>query len=277
MSNVSIIPVAFTPEDIIFYFFLLARFSGLFLLSPILSNQMFPVRVRVLFTVFTTLVIGTVLWADYRGPEREHLLQDLDPNKRISLVSVGTVTLIELTIGYVIGFAFALLYEALLLAGQMIGLMAGLSVTEMLDPVSNTPNGLIGQMLSILTTLLILTLDLHHIYIRATVESFSYLPIGSFSVGYEFLGTLEQGTARLFHHGLRIATIPFVILALITVALGFMARIMPEMNIFMVGFPLKIIVGLYSLFFTISYFPPLLRSIFSEYYNMSHALLRYIQ
>lgn len=275
-TNLSALPFTNTAEDIIFFFYLFARFSGLFMVSPLFSNNLLPQRVRVFLTVFTSLVVGLTLYPDYFGASAEYLVPELSGEVQLSLVAILLTTFKELAVGYLIGFAFTIIYEATLLAGQVIGIMIGLSVTEMLDPISNIRQGLVGQLLSAVTTLLILSLDLHHAFLQVTVESFAVLPIGQADVKYELLHHIGQGTGRLFHHGMQISAIPFVILSLITLGLGFMARMMPEMNIFMVGFPLKIFVGFHALIFTFHYFPLILGRAFIEYRNLAEMMVLHL-
>lgn len=272
-SNLSNIPFTNSAEDILFFFYLLARFSGLFMVSPLFSNNLLLPRARVFLTVFTTLIVGMTLYADYRGPNPAIVIPELSGQGQLSLLAIVLTSVKELAVGYLIGFAFTIIYEATLLAGQVIGIMVGLSVTEMLDPISNKSQGLVGQLLSLAATVLILCLDLHHTFLSVTVDSFRMLPLGAPELKYELLHHIGQGTGRLFHHGMQIAAIPFVILSLVTLGLGFMARVMPEMNIFMVGFPLKIFIGFYALIFTFQYFPLILHRAFVEYHNLAEMIV----
>ena len=80
----------------------------------------------------------------------------------------------------------------------------------------------------------------------------------------------------MFSYAMRFAAIPFIVLTLVTIGLGFMARVMPEMNIFMVGFPLKILIGYYTLILSIGYFPLILRRAFAEHANLTRLLLNHI-
>lgn len=268
--NLSILPATISSEDLVFYFFIFCRFTGLFLISPLFSHHLVPYRVKLSLVVFSTLIIGTALWGDYRGINPHYQLPSL------SLVSIAISSVFEVGIGFLIGFAYAILYEAILLGGQLIGVMIGFSVTDLIDPLSNTSSGIVGQLLVILTTLLILSLDLHHIFLAMGAESFTTLPIGQAHLNQELLGAVQQGTGRLYHHAFQVAVIPFTVLSLITVVLGFLSRILPEMNIFMIGLPLKILIGTYSLFFTIHYFPLVLRQGFNEYHNFAQMLIRYM-
>lgn len=275
-AHLSILPFAYSAEDIIFFFYLFARVSGLFLISPLLSTRQVPVSVRTFLSLFITLLLGMALYSDYRGPEPRLVVAELIPGTELSILMLALTLVKEVAIGFMIGWAFTIFYEATLLAGQLIGVMMGFSITEILDPVSNTSKGVISQLFSLTATLLIIVFDLHHVFIRVLADSFSTLPLGHYQLPYELLHDITHGTARLFQHGMQMAAIPFAILALVTIGLGFMARVMPEMNIFMVGFPLKILIGYYGLIFTITYFPLILRQAFEEYLNLARLIIHHI-
>jgi flagellar biosynthetic protein FliR len=154
--------------------------------------------------------------------------------------------------------------------------MMGLAISKMLDPVSGTQQTLLGQLFMILGSLIMLSLDIHHIFLNVLAESFSVLPIGTYHLPHEALHTLSHGTMRIFDYAVKLSAIPFTILTLVTIGLGFMAKIMPEMNIFMVGFPLKIFIGYYTLIMAVSLFPLILKQGFYEFENMAKILISQI-
>jgi len=275
-AGLSIVPFIHSVEDIIFFFYIFARVGGLFLIAPLLSNYFMPVSLRIFLTVMISLLLGMVLYSDYRGPDPTFVIKELTHNGITSLFSLTVAMIQELSIGFLIGFSFIILYEATLLAGQFIGVMMGFSITEILDPVSNISQGLLGQLFSLATVLTIVSFDLHHQFIKVLAHSFTVLPLGQYHLPYELLQDITHGTGRLFQHGFQIGAIPFSILFLVTIALGFMARVMPEMNIFMVGFPLKIFIGYYGLLLTMNFFPFVLRQIFAEYYNLANRVIHHM-
>ena len=276
LAQISLIPFAQSPEDIIFFFYVLARVAGLFLVAPLLSNQMMIRSTRIGLMIFTAAILAMTLYPDYRSTTPKYLLPELAPGAVTSMTVLAITVIKELAIGYILGFAFTIIYEGLMLAGQQVGVMIGLSVAEILDPISNTSQSLIAQLFTLTASLIIVTLDLHHVFIRIVANSFDVIPLGTLNLPYEMLQDVTTGTTQLFTYALRYAAIPFVILFLVTIGLGFMGRVMPEMNIFMVGFPLKILIGYYSLILSITYFPLLLRQAFAEHYNLAQLFIRHM-
>ena len=273
IAGLPLIPFVHTVDDLLLLFYVMARISGLFLVAPLFSNKTVNATTRMVLIVFSSVLISMTIFPNYRGPSP--LLQQpvAEAAEGLSALLLAINIGKEMLIGYLIGFCFSILFEAALLAGQMIALMMGLSMAEMLDPVSGVSQSIIGQFFTITLSLMILIFDFHHIFISLVAESFTTLPLGQYQLSTELLQDITHGSSRLFHYALQYSAIPYIVLSLVTLALGFMARIMPEMNIFMVGFPLKIFIGYYSLIAAIGYFPLVFQEAFTEYLNMANRVL----
>ncbi len=272
-GNLPFIPFVTNANDVIFLFFVFGRVTGFFAISPLFSNTTIPPMVRVLLSVFATLLLGMILYPEYCGDNPKFILKDLFPETewRVAQLSIGFMK--EMAVGYLMGFAFTMIFEALVLAGELVGVMMGFSMAQVLDPMMNVSQGILSQLFVLVATLIMLTMDLHLAILGLLSDSFVILPMGSYSMPYEMLADISQGSARMFNYGLKFAAIPFVVLFLMTIALGFMAKVMPEMNVFMVGFPLGIFIGYYSLVASIGYFPQILSQAFTEYNNLARIVL----
>lgn len=267
------LPLFNSFENLLFVLLVMARLSGMFLISPFWSNQNLSGLARSALMMFLTALMSMTLYADYIGPAAQYHIPDLPADKPFALLLLILMFGKELAVGYLLGFCFGLIFEALLIAGQMVGVMIGLSISEILDPISGTHQSIISQFFTITVSLLIITLDLHHVIIETLAGSFHILPIGYSELHHSTLNEVIHGSARLFPYGLRYAAIPYVVLFLVTFALGFMARIMPEMNIFMVGFPLKIFIGYYGLIAAVGLFPIIFDDAFKEHHNLAGRIL----
>lgn len=273
IAQLPFIPYVHSGEDVVFFVYLMMRTAGLFMFSPLLSNRNVSTFVRSMLVVFITILLSITIYPDYRGDSPKYILRELNGSEEAYLSLLGITCAKELSIGYLVGFFFSILLEALLFAAQSTSIMIGFATARMIDPISGTSQALLGQLYMIMASLLVVILDLHHIFIRIVADSFDVLPIGSYQINHEALSYITKGSSRLWHYSLQYASIPYTIIFLITVGLGFMAKIMPEMNIFMVGFPLKIFVGYYSLIFAVGYFPLILKKAFIEYENLTRLVL----
>jgi flagellar biosynthetic protein FliR len=163
-------------------------------------------------------------------------------------------------IGVVIGFAVRLVFAALELAGELIGLQMGLSFVGFFNPGTGQQQNAVASFMSLLALLMFIAIDGHLMLIHALAESFRLYPV---SVGMD----LPMGFDRLLRLGsdmfaiaLTIA-LPFLAVMLLTnVVLGVLARVAPQINIFAVGFPMTILVGLVTLFLLLPYIETPLRS-----------------
>lgn len=270
------IPFIHSGQDIIFFFYVLARVTGLFLVAPLLANQSVPMMTRIFLVVIMTMMLAMVLYPDYRGQSARFLISELGEDGAPSFLMLGITTLKEVAVGYCIGLAFVIIYEAMMLAGQVVGFMVGFSVSEVFDPLSNVSQGLVGQLFVLTASLLILALDLHHEFLRLLANSFTILPLGEYHMPYGLVEDFTRGSGRLFVYGMKIGALPFVISAIVTIGLGFMARVMPEMNVFVLGFPIKIFVGYYGLLLAITFMPLILQQAFVECENLANIILGHI-
>lgn len=260
-------------EELCLFLYVLARFGGTFLLSPLFAHFPVPANFRVILTLLSAFIVSAVILPDYLGEKAVYTLPGFEGDS-YSLFSIGVTILMELGVGYLIGFAFSLLFEAILLAGQLIDFSLGLSLSEIFDPTTNQPKGITGQLIAIFAVVLILLLDLHHLFFRVAAESFTELPIGQAHMPYGAVQSVTLGTARLFHHGVQFAAIPLVVLSLLSLGFGIMMRVMPQLNLFLVAFPLKLLIGFYCLILTIDTLPTLIQSAFVEYQNLTSILLK---
>ncbi len=270
--GITLIPFFQNAQDIVFLFYILARVSGFFFLSPLFRNRNIPSTVRIGLLFFVTALLCMVLYPSYRSESPRYYLPELHGDADHLWIVLAVGSLKELAVGYVMGFAFSLLFEVALLAGQVLSNLAGLSAAQLVDPIMNSQTGLISQLFNITFILLFLSLDLHLETLKFLESSFHTLPIGNYHLPHELLQEINHGTGRIFHYALRLAAIPFVVLSLVTVSLGFMARVMPEMNIFLVGFPLKILLSFYSLTVAIKFFPILFNPLFQEFYTFARLI-----
>lgn len=272
LAQVPFIPFVHSAEDVVFAFYVFMRVSGLLFFSPFLSSRNLPGPLKVLFSAFLTALISIAIYPNYRGENPQFKL--FEDGQELFLLKLILDCVQELFTGYLLGILFAIINESLMIAAQLCSIMMGFSMSRMIDPISGNPQALLGQLFMITGTVIIFLLDLHHVPIYLLAKSFSYIPLASIQTPIEGGDAVIQGSARMWHYGLKYAALPCVILLLITVGLGFMAKIMPEMNIFMVGFPVKIFIGYYSLIACVKFFPLLLRQAYLEYENLALYLLK---
>ncbi len=162
------------------------------------------------------------------------------------LIALGVTK--EFLVGFTLGFIVRLIFDAIQLGGQFIGYQMGFAIVNVIDPYSSNQISIIAQFKSLLAILIFLTLNGHYILIAALVKSFSLIPVATTWV---IKGSLVQEILRLtggiFAIAIKISAPVLVALLLTNIALGLIARTMPQINVFIVGFPLEIGIGFFIL------------------------------
>jgi flagellar biosynthetic protein FliR len=216
-----------------FPLFLLALFrvSGVMMLAPVFGSQTSPAPVK----VFLSLALAALFWP-LAAPGAAPVPLDA--------ASFATATLSELGLGLLIGFAAAAVFAGVQFGGYLVDQELGILQANLLDPLSNEQISIMGQFKVFLATAVYLLIDGHHLLIDAVARSFSAVPLTGLSLGEGAVMLLADGMASdLFRMGVEIAAPALVTLFLVTIAMAFMARTVPEMNIFALGFSLRLMTG----------------------------------
>jgi len=148
----------------------------------------------------------------------------------------------EVFIGLSIGFYVRVLFTAVNVAGEIISIQSGFSFARFMDPLSMTQVTVIEQLKNLLAMMLFLAMDAHHILVGAIVASFRDVPIGSVTIQQSFFQYLITVSGRIFVTGFKIGAPIIVTLMFVEIALGILSRMIPQINIFIEGVPLKILV-----------------------------------
>ena len=167
---------------------------------------------------------------------------------------LGTLALREVMIGLSLSLVAQVFFSAIEYSGQIIGMQMGFTISSIIDPSSGSQVQVMSVMQSLLATLMFLSLNVHHVFIRTIIESFQVIPLGVWRLDGEMIRFFTNVTADVFILGVRLAAPVMVALLLTSVALGIMARSFPQMNIFMISFPLNIGIGFIVLGMTLPIF-----------------------
>lgn len=215
------------------YFLLVIRALSLFMTMPLLSSRAVPVLSRIGLALFLGLVLL---------PVQARNVPELPPDLPAYLALVAR----EALVGVVMGFGTMLVFASLQLAGQIIGLQLGLNIATVLDPLNaNQQISYMDQFYSLLAALVFLAIDGHHGLLLALQRSFEILPPGTFGPQGGTLDQMLNLTTDLFRVALRLALPVLATLLILDLAMALLARVVPQMNVFFVGMPFKLGVGLW--------------------------------
>jgi len=180
----------------------------------------------------------------------------------------------ELLLGIILGYSVKLLFVGIQLAGQIIGFQMGFTMANIIDPQSGIQTPLISSFKNILAILIFLSLDAHYGILKGLIESFSVVPLTGFSLQPLLVQKVVNLVGDIFVISLKIGA-PIIVTLLITqVALGIVVRMVPQINIFMLSFPLKIGIGLIMIGLCLPYFLYFLRGLFFNIYEELFLILQ---
>jgi flagellar biosynthetic protein FliR len=223
---------------------LLFRITGVVAVAPIFSGRYIPVQMKAAFTVLMVLLMlpaaTAVAPADLR-------------------VTAGAI-MTELLVGFTLGFAAGILIHAAEVAGDFVAVQTALSGANLLDPLSETQMPVLGQFMGITATAVFLSVGGHRVVLDATAVSLEIIPSGQLPRLEGILPLVELGS-RMFALGLQMSAPVIGAVTIGNVALGVLARTVPQLNILMTAFPLQIGVGLLVLSVSL----PLLGHLFAEW------------
>jgi flagellar biosynthetic protein FliR len=216
--------------------FLLAllRVGGFIAAAPALSHRSVPISVRIGLSLAIAWAIHPRILSQM-PVESSHLVEFL-------VLGAG-----EVLVGVIIGFVFALLFSGLQAAGELVGLQVGFGLANVYDYTAERQVGVLGQLELVLGMLLFFAIDGHHLMLRAFFDSYRIVGPAALSLTGTGLDLLVRTSAVLFVIAIKAAAPVLAAVFLTEIALGITARTVPQMNVFVIGFPLKIGVGLFML------------------------------
>ena len=168
------------------------------------------------------------------------------------LSGMGLLTFIGLAVpeiiaGLVLGMTTHFIFYGVEMAGQLVGLQMGFGIVAVLDPMTETQVDIISQLQYLFAILIFLSLNGHHFLLEGLARSYLAAPLGGVTLPAGLFGIVVKLSGDIFVAAFKIAAPVMAALLLTEVALGIIARTVPQMNIFIVSFPLKIGVGLLAL------------------------------
>lgn len=223
--------LAFDPAQYVGFIVIFARISGVFLTAPVLSDGNVPAQVKVAFI----FVLALVFFSALEGPQ----VPSQPAALQVLLLTGG-----EFAVGLLIGFAARVLLAGVNLAGEIIGFQMGIGLAAVVDPNTGAQFALLGEVLNILALLLFVVLDGHHMFIQAIAMSYRVVEPGGIQVGQPLFQGLMDVAANLFVVGLRVGAPLIAAMLAANFSIGLIARTVPQINIFIVGLPFTIGLGL---------------------------------
>ncbi|WP_094547404.1 flagellar biosynthetic protein FliR [Petroclostridium xylanilyticum] len=224
------------------FLLVMVRVTSLFIISPIFGRKNMPNLMKIGFGLMIALIITPTLDLTVTS-ENKHILQYL------------LLVFNEFIVGLILGFISYMAFSALYIAGQIIDMQIGFGMVNVFDPQSNIQIPVIANFYFIIAMLMFLSIDGHHMIISSIFYSYKVLPIGTAAISSILVSDVVRIFGDMFIIGFKIAGPVIAAIFITDVALGILARTVPQMNVFIVGMPLKIVIGMVTLALVIAVFP----------------------
>lgn len=235
----------------------LFRIAGFMMVAPVIGSQLVPARIRLIVAVAVTVVVAPVLPA----------MPQLEPLSLQALVIVAQ----QLFIGVLLGFFLQMIFQILILAGQMIAMQMGLGFASMMDPTNGVSVAVLSSFYLMFVTSLFVAFDGHLEMLRVLVESFYSVPVlPGLSNGGGFILAIVSQISWIFSSAMLIALPALTSLLISNFAFGIMTRAAPQLNIFALGFPVALMFGLFLIWLTL----PTVADVVGALFNDGFAFLR---
>lgn len=219
---------------IIAFVLVFARFAGFFMFAPVFSTGLIPNQVKAaMIMVLTLITVPTI-------PVKT--VNDIPTDA----VGFGLTLGKEVLVGYALAFAVSIIFSAVQIAGSLLDMQIGYAMATLLDPVTNTQTSILGQLYGQIGLISFLALDGHIVMLGGLLKSFSLLPLDGWPHTGPIAGQAVLAVADLFVIGMQVAAPVFVAAFICDFSLGLIVRAVPQANIYAVGMPIKVVVGLIS-------------------------------
>ena len=253
--------VEFSLQQLEFFLVILMRIAGFVYTAPFFGMKNVPLRVKVGFSVLTSIIMFNVI-----------------PYERLEYSGViGFALLVagETLAGVVLGFFANIIYQVLGFAGQLLDLEIGFSMVNEMDPVTSAQVTVSGNFYSYAVMLLLMITYMHHYLLEALIDSFTAVPVGTVSFNPLIYSVMGTYMAEYFVLAFRIILPIFAAMLIVNTVLAILAKVAPQMSLFVIGIQLKVLVGLAVMIFMIQMLPGIGELIFGRMMEIMRDAISY--
>lgn len=218
-------------EKLLGFAMVLTRISAFFLVLPVFGWKAIPTRIKVAVTVLLAIFFSIITPLD------------INPG-RISVLEAVCLIANESTYGLALGLVVVSVFSVVKFSGRVIERQMGLVMAQIFDPLTGERTQPLGSLLEMIFIILFLSANGHHLFLLIISKSYEVFPAGSIPTMAVLAGGVINAGSAMFLAGLRLAAPMLAAFLLLMVALAVLARIVPEMNILFISFPLRVGLGL---------------------------------
>ncbi len=230
------------------------RIAGFFMVMPLFGTRLVTQKIRLLLSITVTVVVTPLL----------------PPMPILDGLSMATmlVTAQQLFIGIAFGLVLEVLMQIFIMSGQMVAMQTGLGMAQMVDPSNGVTVAVVAQWFLIFVNLLFVSLNGHLVAIEILVDSFFAIPVASSGISSDTLWVVANLGQWMFSAAIVLALPAITAMLMVNFAFGTMARLAPQLNIFAVGFPVTMMLGLIVIWITFGGYGSQFQGLLSEAFHI---------
>lgn len=223
-----------SPKNIVLFILILSRLSGMMLYAPFFSTFPIPMQAKAVLIAMLSLIMLPIV---------SHSNGFVAPT---NLIWLTLLIAKEIFIGLLIGFCSGLVFSAIQMSGHFLSIQTGLAVSNVLDPVTKNQSPAMGQFYLFLAGMAFLYINGHQWLFTSVFDSYNTIPVSlNFQLSGPMVDQIIYMTSQLFSISFGLIMPIYSVLFVADICLGFVSKMMPQMNIFMVALPFKIYLGLF--------------------------------
>lgn len=235
------IPFDMFINNLELFLLVFVRMTGLFVTAPIFGRGNIPAYFKIGFAFTTALLMTNVIQVG-----------NIIETDNFMIYALYIIK--EFIVGIIIGFVAYAVFTSIYIAGQIIDMQIGFGMVNVIDPLSNIQVPVTANLYYMLAMLIFLATNGHHMLIKALYQSFDIVPLGSAIIGPQMKDNILVVFKNMFSMGVKIAAPILAAIIIADVVLGIISKTIPQMNVFVLGMPLKIFIGLVIILITIPAF-----------------------
>lgn len=242
------------------FILILMRMASFIYVAPFFNTANTPRRTKVGLAFFLSVLVFSLypdMTVEYSG-----------------VFDFCIIVLKEVIVGILLGAVTSFCVQIIMFAGKIIDMDTGLSMAQIYDPTTKMQTGIFGNFYYYILLLLLIVTGLHHYLIAAIFETYNAIPLGGMTVSPNIYNDIIGFMGDYFVIGFRIALPVFAATLILNCILAILARVAPQMNMFVVGMQLKIFIGIFAIFITIAMMPSVSTFIEGEIKTMMAKLVR---
>ncbi len=228
----------YTPyQDFNTFLLIFIRVGVILFILPFFNSKTIPIIAKIGLTFIITILLYPVT-----------TVQMMDLPK--SAVGLAQLIVGEIIVAMILGMMVQVLFEGVQIMGQLVGFQTGFSIANIIDPQGGAQISILSNMAYLMAMVLFLIFNGHHILLNALRESFEIIQIGTLRLNRDLMQGVVNHVAQMFVIGIKIGAPAIAALIFTKIVFGLVTKLIPQMNIMIVAFPLQIIIGL--VFFGVS-------------------------